>query len=167
MSISRVSDFSMCIRYMGNGKPWWDYVYLFLNHFGVDTDEHLSSKCTVLYAYLLNRVWLFAIPRTVAGQALLSMGILQARTLEWLSCSPPGDLLNPGIEPRSPTLQVNSLPAELLGKPQNTVVRIIYMILLRCRRRWNWDQNVTTKHAYTLVGIYKILIVIWSSLSYK
>ena len=30
----------------------------------------------------------------------------------------PGDLPNPGIEPRSPTLQVDSLPAEPPGKPQ-------------------------------------------------
>ena len=28
-----------------------------------------------------------------------------------------GDLPNPGIKPRSPTLQVDSLPAELQGKP--------------------------------------------------
>ena len=29
---------------------------------------------------------------------------------------------NPGIEPRSPTLQVDSLPAEPQGKPKNTGV---------------------------------------------
>ena len=29
---------------------------------------------------------------------------------------PPGDLPNPGIEPGSPALQVDSLPAELPGK---------------------------------------------------
>ena len=29
----------------------------------------------------------------------------------------PGDLPNVGIEPRSPTLQMDSSPAELLGKP--------------------------------------------------
>ena len=29
----------------------------------------------------------------------------------------PGDLPNPGIEPRSPALQVDSLPTELQGKP--------------------------------------------------
>ena len=34
----------------------------------------------------------------------------------------PGDLLNPGIEPRSPTLQVDSLPAEPQGKPKNNGV---------------------------------------------
>ena len=35
---------------------------------------------------------------------------------------PPGDLPNPGIEPRSPALQVDSLPAEPPGKPKNTEV---------------------------------------------
>ena len=34
----------------------------------------------------------------------------------------PGDLPNPGIEPRSPALQVVSLPAEPQGKPKNTGV---------------------------------------------
>jgi len=29
----------------------------------------------------------------------------------------PGDLPNPGIEPRSPALQVESLPVETQGKP--------------------------------------------------
>ena len=33
-----------------------------------------------------------------------------------LPCPPPGDLLNPVIEPRSPTLQVDSLPSEPPGK---------------------------------------------------
>ena len=34
----------------------------------------------------------------------------------------PGDLPNPGIEPRSPALQVDSLPTEPQGKPKNTGV---------------------------------------------
>ena len=41
---------------------------------------------------------------TIASQAPLSMRILQARILEWVAMPPPGDLLNPGIEPRSPAL---------------------------------------------------------------
>ena len=32
----------------------------------------------------------------------------------------PGALPNPGIEPRSPALQMDSLPAETQGKPKNT-----------------------------------------------
>ena len=38
--------------------------------------------------------------------------ILQARILEWVAFSSPGDLPNPEIEPRSPALQADSLPAE-------------------------------------------------------
>ena len=34
----------------------------------------------------------------------------------------PGDLPNPGIEPRSPALWADSLPAEPQGKPKNTGV---------------------------------------------
>ena len=33
-------------------------------------------------------------------------------------CPPPGDLPNPGIEPRSPTLQTDSLTFEVSGKPR-------------------------------------------------
>ena len=48
-------------------------------------------------------------------------GILQARTLEPFPS--PGDLPNPGIKPRSPTLQADSLPAESPGKPTREVTR--------------------------------------------
>ena len=34
-----------------------------------------------------------------------------------LPCPPPGDLPNPGVEPRSPGLHVDSLLAKLPGKP--------------------------------------------------
>ena len=34
----------------------------------------------------------------------------------------PGDLPKPGVEPRSPALQADSLPAEPQGKPKNTAV---------------------------------------------
>ena len=47
--------------------------------------------------------------------------ILQARIL----FPSPGYLPNPGIEPRSPTLQVDYLPAESKGKPRY-VLRCIY-----------------------------------------
>ena len=35
-------------------------------------------------------------------------------------CLPQGDLPNPGIKPRSPALQTDSLPSEPSGKPKNT-----------------------------------------------
>ena len=44
-------------------------------------------------------------------------GILQARTLERVAFPSPSDLPNPGIEPESPALQADSLPAELKHSP--------------------------------------------------
>ena len=49
-------------------------------------------------------------------------GILQARSWSEWPFPSPGDLPNPGIEPRSPALQVDSLPTEPPRKPQNTGV---------------------------------------------
>ena len=63
-----------------------------------------------------------ATPRTVVRQDPLSMGILQARILEWVAMPSCRDLPNPGIKPRSPTLQVDFLPTEPAGKPKNTGV---------------------------------------------
>ena len=54
-------------------------------------------------------------------------GILQARILEPFPS--PGDLPNRGIAPRSPTLQVDFLPADLPGKPFNVLLyNFIYII---------------------------------------
>ena len=40
-------------------------------------------------------------------------GVLQARKLEWVAISfSTGDLLDPGIEPRSPALQTDTLTSE-------------------------------------------------------
>ena len=46
-------------------------------------------------------------------------GILQARILEWIAFPPFQGIFPEGIKPRSPTLQVDSLPAEPQGKPLN------------------------------------------------
>ena len=45
-------------------------------------------------------------------------GILQARILEWLPCTPPGEFPVAGIKPASPTLQADSSLAQPLGSPE-------------------------------------------------
>ena len=55
-----------------------------------------------------------------------------------LSFPSPGDLPNPGIEPRSPTLQVDSLPSEPPGKPKNTGV-VAYAFFSGS----SWPRNLT------------------------
>ena len=69
----------------------------------------------------LNRVQLFATPRTVAYQAFPSMGFSRQEYWSGLPFITPGDLPNPGIEPRSLVLQADSLPAEPPGKYNNRV----------------------------------------------
>ena len=60
----------------------------------------------------LNRVQLFATPWTVTYEALPSMGFSRQEYWTELPFPPPGDLPNPGNEPRSPALQADSLSTE-------------------------------------------------------
>ena len=88
-------------------------------------------------------------------------GIIQVRTLEWVRFPSSGDLPNPGIEPRSPILQADPLPAEPPGKPKNTGVGSLSLLqrifltqelnwgLLHCRQipyqLSYWGSPVTNK----------------------
>ena len=78
------------------GSPWpFIYIYIYASC-------SVVSKC--------------ATPWTVAHQASLSIGFPRQEYWSGLPFPSPGDLPDPGIEPRSPTLQVDSLPAELPGE---------------------------------------------------
>ena len=72
----------------------------------VDDDDEIAQSCPTLCD-----------PRDYTVH-----GILQARIIEWVAFPFSRDLPNPGIEARSPALQVDSLPAESQGKPENTGV---------------------------------------------
>ena len=61
-------------------------------------------------------VQLLVIPWTVARQAPLSMEFSRQEYWSGLLCPLPVDLLNPGIEPRSPALQADSLTSDPPGK---------------------------------------------------
>ena len=56
-----------------------------------------------------------ATPWTVARQTPLSVGFSRQEYWSGLPCPSPGDLPNPGIEPRSPACRHNSLPTEPPG----------------------------------------------------
>ena len=102
---------------------------------------HLSLACWLARArHILNRTYILPLsfrvtgfpvqkakgqsnPLTLWDPRLCSPsdssvhGVLQARILERLPFPSPGDLLNPGTEPESPTLKTDSLPSEPAGKP--------------------------------------------------
>ena len=65
----------------------------------------------------LSCIQLFATPWTVAYQAPPSMGFARQECWSGVPFPSPGDLPNPGIEPRSPALQANTLPSEPPKKP--------------------------------------------------
>ena len=58
-----------------------------------------------------------AVLSPVAHQAPLSKGFSRLEYWSGLPRPPPGDLPDPGMEPGSPALKVDSLLAELPGKP--------------------------------------------------
>ena len=79
-------------------------------------------------------------------QGPLSMGILQARMLEWVAMLSSRGSSQQRDQTRSPTLQVDSVLSEPLGKPKNTGVGSLSLLqgnfltqelnqgLLHCRR---------------------------------
>ena len=56
---------------------------------------------------------------TIAHQAPLSMGFSRQEYWCGLPFPSPGDLPDPGIEPRSPTMQADALTSAPPGKPLN------------------------------------------------
>ena len=94
---------------------------------------------------LLSRVWLFRTPWTIACQAPLSVGFSWQEYWSGLPVPSPGDLSDPGIKPRSPTLQADSLLPEPPGKPHVRLCNCaelcapcglksaFYMLALRCQ----------------------------------
>ena len=65
----------------------------------------------------LSHVQLFVTPWTVNYQLPLSMGFSRQGYWSGLPFPSPGDPLNPGIEPGSPTLQADTIPSEAPRKP--------------------------------------------------
>ena len=82
------------------------------------------SFVQIVHALLLSRILLLATPWTVAHQATLFMGFPRQEYWIGLLFPSPGDLLDPGIEPRSPALQADSLLSE---PPAKSWCRIVYM----------------------------------------
>ena len=88
-----------------------------------------------------------------------------------LPCPSPGDLPNPGIKPRSPTLQADSLPAEPQRKPKNTEVGSLSLLhrtfmtqglnwgLLHCR----W---ILYQLSHIAIREAQLPIILWACLSY-
>ena len=102
------------------GLPYCRWILYHLSHRGSTKQDRSSDSglghmgiSTLCCAQSCPTLW------TVARQATLSMEFSRQEYWSGLPCPSPGDLLNPGIKPRSPVSQADSLPIELPGKPHD------------------------------------------------
>ena len=97
--------------------------------------------------------------------------ILQARILEWVAYPFSRGSSQPGVEPRSPALQADSLPAEPPWKPKNTGVgnlSLLQRIFLTWESNWGFlhcrwilyqlsHQGIPSNGLHTLQIMFKIV----------
>ena len=114
---NQISSIVSIEQYLPTGHTW---IHLLVTDCAVQK--------TLCCAQSLSRIRLFAIPWTVARQAPLSMEIQQARILEWVAMPSSRGFPDPGMEPRSPTLQADCLLSEPPGKPKNTSVGSLFLL---------------------------------------
>ena len=92
----------------------------------------------------------------------------------------PGDLPNPGIKPRSPTLQADSLLSEPSGKPKNTGVGSLSLLqgilltqesnwgLQRCRRIHYWlSYQRSPLWVYVLCLVAQLCLTLYDPMEYS
>ena len=124
------------LYWQANSLPAWAieeaHIYIYLLFFGFPYHLHHHRALSrvpwaiqyVLISYLLYPVLCLITQPCPAlcdpmepARFLCPWGFSRQEYWSGLPCPPLGDHSNPGIKPRSPTLQADSLPAELLGKP--------------------------------------------------
>ena len=118
----------------------------------------------------LNPVQLFVTPCTVACQVLCPWGSFRKEYWSGLPCSPSGNLPNPGIKPRSPAFQTDSLPSEPPGKPlpaqvaldvkKKTCSPISYLIIGERKTFWNGFSLVGFLYNLLAFQLVRILVVL-------
>ena len=105
-------------------------MFSFLHRIQESPDQIITCRCPHIspqqnnwdplllwWFQLLSHVQLFAIPWTVACQAPLSIAFSRQEYWSGLPFPPPGDLPNPGTEPRSSALAGRFFTTEPPGKP--------------------------------------------------
>ena len=139
-------------------------------YFLVDMKRKVKVSCTIMSDSV--------IPWTAACSTPPSKEFSRQEYWSGLPFPSPGGLPHPGIEPRSPTLQADSLPTEPLGKPKNTGVGSLSFLqqifltqelnqgLLHCREilyQLNYPESlVVTSRAYSLIVVHRLLSAVAS-----
>ena len=85
--------------------------------------------CAFMLSHHLSCIQCFATLWIIPQQAPLSMGFSRQEYWSGLPRPPPGDPTHPGIEPTSPTLQVDSSLLTHRGSP---LIKVAVVQLLKC-----------------------------------
>ena len=116
--------------------------YLFWLSHPKEPKVKVTQSCpTLCYPWTFCNLWTFCDPWTVAHQAPLSMGFSRQEYWSGLPFPSPGDLPNPGIKPRSPTLQADALTSAPLGKPLNIRIQVLTSKISREKRKPGWKKK--------------------------
>ena len=108
----------------------------------------------------LSLVWLFVTPWTIQ-----SMEFSRPEYSSGYPFPSPGDLPNPGKEPRSPALQADSLPAEPPGKPTNTGVGSLSLLQQTFPTRNLTGVSFSAGRFFTFWAPGKPLLGLWTMLT--
>ena len=112
-SRTRLSDFPSLKKSMGQQIKKESRKY-----FKTTTKKMQLIKSMKVKVKSLSHVQLFVTPWTVTYQDPLSMGFSRQEYWSGLPFPSPGDLPDPGIKPRPPTLWADTLPSEPPGMQQ-------------------------------------------------
>ena len=108
-----------------------------------------------------SHVWLLVTLWTIACQVPVSVGFSRQEYWSGLPFPSPGDLPDPGIKPRSPALQADSLPSEPSGKPHKHEEKMNYSGFTKCfqyekhdvchkQRALTSGEAISSRHRWTL-----------------
>ena len=112
--------------------------------------------CTVLsHSVLSNSLRLYGLK---PARLLCPWGFSRQEYWSGLPCPPPGELSNPGIEPRSSALQTDSLPTEPPRKPKNTGVGTYHFSSESSRPRNQTGVSCITGRFFTNCAIREALV---------
>ena len=89
------------------------------------------------------------------GKKAITSNIVLSPYWSGLPCPPPGDLPHPGMEPRSPTLQADSLPAELPGNPK----RIFVLCFQRALQSTEFLRKNKASHTHKKTDILTVCVL--------
>ena len=106
---------------------WFTLLYTWNQH---NIVNQLCAVAVLIHSAESKSLWPHGLQPT---RLLCPWGFSRQEYWSRLPCSPPGDLPNPGIEPRSPTLQADSLPSEPPGKPG---VRLGETLWIWMEKKW-------------------------------